>query len=91
MGIGIGEESSLKHFVETGFHTGDEVAWREGTLLGFGKVIVNMSVDDQSSNGNEGIVSMGDDLSDIKNVPFIAIAVNFGDDLNKEVPFCGFA
>ena len=91
VGIGIGEESSLKHFVKTGFHAGDEVSWGEGTLLRFGKVVVNISVDDHSSNGDEGIVSMGDDLGDIKNVPFVAVAVDFGNDLDKEVPFCGLA
>ena len=91
VGIGIGEKSSLKHFVKTGFHTGDEVSWGEGALLGFGKVVVNISVDDHSSNGDEGIVSMGYNLGDIKNVPFVAVAVDFGNDLDKEVPFCGLA
>ena len=90
VGIRIGEESSLKHFVETGFHARNEVAWGEGALLGFGKVVVNISVDDQSSNGDEGIVSMRYDLGDIKNVPFVAVTIDFGNDLNKEVPFCGF-
>ena len=91
VGIGIGEESSLKHFVKTGLHAGDEVAWGEGALLGFGKVVVNISVDDHSSNGNEGIVTMGDDLGDIKNVPFVTVAVNFWNDLDEEVPFCCFS
>jgi len=45
VGIGVREESSLKHFVGGRFHARDEESRREGNLFSFGKIVVNGSVD----------------------------------------------
>ena len=79
----------MKHFIHGRFHSWNEMAWGEGGLFSFSEIVVDISVDDKLSDGDQGIVSMGDNFSHIEDVPLISKSVDFRDDLNLEVPLNG--
>lgn len=64
---------------------------REGRLFDLSKVVIGVAGENETSNGDERVVFVRDDLGDIKNVPLVAETINFGHNLNLEVPFDGLA
>lgn len=66
VGVGIGEESALKHLIDGGLHAGNEVAGREGGLLSLGKIVFRIFVDDELSNGDQRVISLRDNFGDIE-------------------------
>lgn len=86
VGVRIREKPSLKHFINRGLHSGNEVTGRKGRLFSLSKVIFRISVEDQFSNRNERVISLGDHLGDIKDVPLVVEAIFLGNDLNFELP-----
>lgn len=89
MGVRVGEESSLEHFVERGFDTWDEVGRREGRLLGFSEVILRVAVEYEFSDRDEWVVAMGPNLGYVEDVPSVLEAVLIGHDLRLESPSGG--
>ena len=64
---------------------------RECRLLSLSEVVINISVEDKLSDGNKGIISVGNNFSDIEEVPSIVEAVSLRDSLNGKLPFCSFS
>jgi hypothetical protein len=58
------------------------MSWRKGALFSFSEVIVDTSIEDKFSDWDERIVCLGNNFCDIKDVPFIVVAVSLGNDLN---------
>lgn len=59
---------------------------REGSLFSFSEVVFGVSVQDQLTNGDQGVVSMGPDLGNIENVPSVFVTIVNGHNLNIERP-----
>jgi len=86
VGIRIGEESSLEHLISRGFNTWDHVRGREGGLFDISEVVLRISVQDHLTNFLQGIVTMGPDLGNIENVPFVVGSISFRHDLDIHGP-----
>lgn len=91
MSVRIREETALKHLIERWLHSRHQVSRGEGGLFSFSKVVVNISVQDKFPDGNEVIISVRNNLGNIKNVPLIVESVLFRDNLNAQLPFSGLS
>ena len=67
------------------------MSWWECRLLSLSKVVFNVSIEDKFSNWNQGIVSVRNNFSYIKNVPFIVEGISFRNNLNFQFPLNSFA
>src|SRR5271156_451251 len=54
--VGIGDDARLQYFVRRIAHAGDDVAWLEGGLLDFGKIIFGIAVEFEFANFVERII-----------------------------------
>lgn len=86
VGIRVREQTALEHLVQRGFHTRHQVRGREGSLLSFSEVVFGVSVQDQLTDGNQGVVTMGPDLGNVENVPLVLVTIVNGHGLDVEGP-----
>lgn len=91
VGVGVGEESTLEHLIEGGLYAGDQMSRRVGNLLSLGEVVLRALVEDQLSDRNEGVITMRDDLSHIKDIPLVVEAVLLRNDLHAHGPLGSLA
>lgn len=56
VGVRVREETALKHTVRRNVNTRDNVRWREGGLLSFGKVVFRVAVESHLANWVKRIV-----------------------------------
>ena len=89
--VGIREETALEHLIERWLHSRHQVARGEGRLLSFSKVVVHISVQNEFPDGNQRIVSVRNNLGNIKDVPLVVEAVLFRDDLDAQLPLSGLS
>lgn len=68
VGIGIGEETGLEDRVGGGLDVGDEVGGRESDLLDFGKVVLDILVQDELANRAKRELAVRPDLGQVQNV-----------------------
>lgn len=86
LGVGVGEESSLKHLIGRGLDSGNHMAGGEGDLLDLGEVVIGVLVEDQLSDALERVVGMGPHLGNVKDVPLVGGGVGLRHDLDLEAP-----
>jgi len=91
VGIGIGEKSSLEHLIGGGLNAGNHMDGGEGRLFDFSEIVVGVSVQNHLTDFNQGIVTVGPNLGDIKDVPLILGSISFGHKLNLQSPGSGLS
>jgi hypothetical protein len=84
--VRVREESSLKHFIEGGLDTRNEVSWAEGSLLDILEVVLVVSVEDQLTEIYGRIVPMGPYLGDVEDVPLVLESISLGHNLHLHCP-----
>ena len=53
----------LQHLVRAGLHTWHHVDWRESNLLHLCKVVLGVAVQNHAAHGDQGVFSVGPDLT----------------------------
>lgn len=91
VGIRVREETTLEHTIHGGFNTGNHVGRRESGLLGFGKVVGRVAVQNELTVTNERVISMRPNLGDIEDVPLVLLGISFGHDLDVSSPSSSLA
>lgn len=86
VGVGVGEETSLEHLVKRCFDSGNQVRGREGGLLGLGMEVLGVTVEDESADINQGVVTVGPDFGHVVDVKSVLVSVGDGHNLDLQVP-----
>ena len=86
MGVWVGEESSLEHFVEGGLHAGYHVRGGEGDLFDFGEEVLWITIEDDTADGDEWVVAVWPNFGHVINVDSVFLGVFNGHDLDLEIP-----
>ena len=69
VGVGVGEETGLQHWVGGRLDTGDHVRGRESRLLDLGEVVLGVLVEGELAEATQGHLSLGPDLGQVEDVP----------------------
>lgn len=59
---------------------------RESSLFSFSEVVFGVSVQDQLTNGDQGVISMRPDLGNIEDIPLVLVTIVNGHGLDGESP-----
>ncbi len=86
MRVGIAEETPLEHLVRRGCNARHKVAGREGGLLHLGEVVLGVTVQDHTTNGSKGGVTMRPDLGDVERVEAVFFDLFRSHDLDGNRP-----
>jgi len=62
------------------------MARRKSNLLSLSEVVIGISVQHHFSNLDERIITVWNDFSNIKNIPFVAQSLSFRNSLNAYLP-----
>jgi hypothetical protein len=84
VGVWVVEESALEHLVVGWLNSWHQVRWGEGDLLGFGMVVLWVTVESDSADLLEWVVTVWPDLGDVVDVEAVVISV--GDWHHLDVP-----
>lgn len=86
VGVRVVQESSLEHLVHGGFDTGHQVGGGVSNLLSLSVVVGGVSVESDSTDGDQGVVFVGPGLGDIENIESVGSSLLLGHGLNEPVP-----
>jgi len=86
VGVGVREDSALKHLISGELNTGDDMGWGECDLLNLGKVILRVSVKIEFSNRDQRIVAVRDYLGHIEDVKLVVLTFLLRDELDIPCP-----
>lgn len=75
MSIRVREEPPLKHFFIGRLNAWDQVPWGESNLLSLEKEIIWVLIQDHFADWDERVVTVGPDLSHIKDVKSVAVPI----------------
>jgi hypothetical protein len=86
MSVRVREESALEHFVIGGLNAWDEVSRSEGTLLGLKEIVHGVLVQGDLSDWDQRVVTMRDNLGDIKDIVLVLLAILLRNELDIPSP-----
>lgn len=86
MGVGVVDQTALKHLVVRWFDTWDHVGGGEGYLLGLSVEVLGVLVQNNSSDLLERVVAVRPDLGDVVDVEAVVVSVGDGHDLGVPCP-----
>jgi len=86
VGVGVGHEAGLEHFVWAWADAWDEVGGFEGGLFDLGVVVFGVFVEFHLADFDEGEVCVGPDFGEIERVPLEGVGLLLGHDLDFECP-----
>ena len=87
VGISITEKSALEHLVHRWLHAWNKVGWGKSRLFSFLEVVGDVLVENQSTDWDQWVVSLGNDLGDVEDVPFVLETIHFWNGLDVQIPF----
>ena len=87
LGVEIGEVAPLQERVVGEVDTGHDVGGVEGDLLGFGEVVVRVTIEGHLADAAHGQDLFGPEFGGVEDIEVEFLFVCFGDGLDAELPF----